>query len=137
MELRELIVQSELHVLPQILDFIRQACQQAGLSDRATFACELAADEACTNIIEHAYAGRADGDIRIACWAAHGQFIIQFNDHGAAFDPTAIHSPALDAELEARPVGRLGMHFMRTLMDDVSYEFDLVTGNRLTLSKRL
>lgn len=137
MELRELVVSSELHVLPQILDFIRQACQQAGLSDRATFACELAADEACTNIIEHAYAGRADGAIRIACWAAHGQFTIQLNDHGAAFDPTVIHPPTLDAELEDRPVGRLGMHFMRTLMDEVRYDFDPVVGNLLTMSKRL
>jgi serine/threonine-protein kinase RsbW len=137
MEIVELTVSSDLDGLPQVIDFVRQACMVAGLPDNAIFACELATDEACTNIIEHAYGGRSDGVIRVSCWTENGAFVVQFYDQGAAFDPTQIREPLLTEELAQRPLGGLGMHFMRSLMDEVRFEFDPVAGNVLTMTKRL
>jgi serine/threonine-protein kinase RsbW len=133
----ELVVSSSLDALPQVIDFVRQVCLQAGLADQASFACELATDEACTNIIEHAYAGRSDGVIRVACWQADDAFIVQLHDQGAAFDPAAVREPPLTDDLAGRPLGGLGMHFMRSLMDEVRFDFDPVTGNTVTMTKRL
>ena len=92
METAELTVSSDLDGLPQVIDFVRQACTAAGLSDNAVFACELATDEACTNIIEHAYGGRSDGVIRVTCWTEPGAFVVQFHDQGIAFDPSRFAS---------------------------------------------
>jgi anti-sigma regulatory factor (Ser/Thr protein kinase) len=136
MATEELTVSSDLDSLPQVIDFVRQASVAAGLAEKAVFACELATDEACTNIIEHAYAGRSDGMIRVACWAENGAFVVQFHDQGAAFDPTQIQEPQLTENLAERPLGGLGVHFMRSLMDEVRFEFDPVTGNKLTMTKR-
>jgi len=136
MQIEELTVSSDLDGLPQVIDFVRQASLVAGLSDDAVFACELATDEACTNIIEHAYAGRSDGVIRVCCWTENGAFVVQFHDQGVAFDPTRIREPLLTEELAQRPLGGLGMHFMRSLMDEVRFEFDPVAGNMLTMTKR-
>jgi len=136
MEIEKLTVSSDLDDLPQVIDFVRQASMEAGLPEKAVFACELATDEACTNIIEHAYAGRSDGVIRVSCWTENGAFVVQFHDQGVAFDPTQIREPLLPEELAQRPLGGLGMHFMRSLMDEVRFEFDPVAGNMLTMTKR-
>lgn len=136
MAIEELTISSDLDGLPQVIDFVRQASMAAGLPEKAVFACELATDEACTNIIEHAYAGRSDGVIRVSCWTENGAFVVQFHDQGVAFDPTQIQEPLLTEELAERPLGGLGMHFMRSLMDEVRFEFDPVTGNKLTMTKR-
>jgi anti-sigma regulatory factor (Ser/Thr protein kinase) len=136
MEIEKLTVSSDLDDLPQVIDFVRQASMEAGLPEKAVFACELATDEACTNIIEHAYAGRSDGVIRVSCWTENGAFVVQFHDQGVAFDPTQIREPLLTEELAQRPLGGLGMHFMRSLMDEVRFEFDPVAGNMLTMTKR-
>ena len=136
MESVELTVSSDLDGLPQVIDFVRQACTAAGLSDNAVFACELATDEACTNIIDHAYGGRSDGVIRVACWTEPGAFVVQFHDQGVAFDPSKIREPLLNEVLADRPLGGLGMHFMRSLMDEVRFDFDPIQGNMLTMTKR-
>lgn len=137
METEALIVPSTLDVLPQVIDYVRQSCLAAGLSDKDVFACELATDEACTNIIEHAYGGRGDGLIRVACWVEQDAFVVQFHDRGAAFDPTAIDDPVLTDELSDRPLGGLGVHFMRSLMDEVRFEFDAAEGNTLTMTRQV
>lgn len=136
MEIAELTVNSDLDGLPQVIDFVRQACMAAGMSDDAIFACELATDEACTNIIEHAYDGRDDGLIRVSCWVDAGVFVVQFLDQGATFDPSKVREPLLTEVLADRPLGGLGMHFMRSLMDEVRFDFDPVAGNLLTMTKR-
>ena len=135
MQPQKLTVSSALHDLPRVIDFVRQCCRAAGLSEDAGFACELAADEACSNIMEHAYSGRSDGVIHVACWVTETSFMLRFRDYGRAFDPAHVQKPILDADLTDRPVGKLGMHIMRTIMDDVCYEFDAAEGNTLTMSK--
>lgn len=137
METEALVVHSTLDALPQVIDFVRQACLEAGLSDKDVFACELATDEACTNIVEHAYRGHSDGVIRVACWSESGTFVVQFHDRGQAFDPAAIEDPMLTEDLLDRPLGGLGVHFMRSLMDEVRFEFDASEGNTLTMTKRI
>ena len=137
MTVDELVVSSALDVLPQVIGFVRQASLQAGLPERAVFACELATDEACTNIIEHAYAGRSDGTIRVACWSDGDEFVVQLHDQGVAFVPGAVREPPLTQDLAARPLGGLGIYFMRSLMDEVRFDFDPMAGNTLTMTKRI
>jgi serine/threonine-protein kinase RsbW len=56
-------------------------------------------------------------------------------DDGIAFDPLKVPPPDLTADLGSRPIGGLGVHFVKTLMDEVAYRRD---GNRnvLTMRKR-
>jgi len=60
---------------------------------------------------------------------------IQVHDTGRPFDPRAVRAPDLEAPLERRETGGLGLHFMRSIMDEVRFEFDQ-DGNRLTMVKR-
>lgn len=137
MDPQELVISSDLANLPRVLDFVRARCIAAGLSDDAVFACELATDEACTNVIEHAYLGRRSGEIRITCYLNGDHFVVRLHDHGQPFDPAQVAAPTLSGSLSERDVGGLGLHFMRSLMDEVRFEFDQEVGNTLTMVKRI
>lgn len=132
----ELLVTSDLGQLPRVLDFVRAACTEAGMDEDEVFACELATDEACANIMEHAYDGRRDGEILVHCWAADGRVFIRFHDTGRRFEPSEIESPVFTDNLQERQIGGLGLHFMRSLMDEVIFDFG-ETGNTVIMSKRI
>ena len=132
-EPNELVVASDLQELPRVINHVRQACVDAGLSDDTVFACELATDEACTNIIEHAYQGRDNGEIRVSCVCLADRFVIRFHDWGQPFVPEEVEAPRLTLELSERSTGGLGLHFMRSMMDEVHFEFDPQQGNVLTM----
>lgn len=125
-----------------ICEFVVEGARVAGLDDGAIFHVELACDEACTNIIEHAYGGEDIGDIEVHWWVNSDYFAVSLYDNGRSFNPKDIASPDFsDFSATSAPndlqVGGLGIHFMRTLMDEVRYTFDPVKGNTLTMMKQL
>lgn len=130
----ELTVPAHFENLALIGEFIVSVARRAGLDDQSVFNVQLACDEACTNVIEHA-CGEDGGPIRISCTLRTDSLEIQIHDTGKPFDPAAVQEPDLDAPLEEREAGGLGLFFMRSVMDDVRFEFD-ESGNRLTMVKR-
>ena len=122
--------------LDLIREFVGQAAQDAGLPDKAVYGVQLATDEACSNIIEHAYAGMSDQQIEVVCNVHPDSLTIILRDHGRRFDPSLVPAPVLSGSVEDREIGGLGLHFIRKLMDEVIYESDPQAGNVLTLIKR-
>ncbi len=132
----ELEVESEMENLPVINDFVSGALAELGVDPANTYKVQLAIDEACTNVIKHAYSGEA-GPLALVIELVGTDLIITIGDIGKPFDPGTVPPPDLDADVEQRRIGGLGIYFMKTLMDEVSYRFDALTGNRLTMRKRL
>lgn len=118
-----------------ICDFVVEGANQSGLLQSEIFHIELACDEACCNIIEHAYGGDCKGDINVAWQATDTYFIVILKDNGRPFDPDNIPKPPKQPEnLEDIKVGGLGLHFIHNLMDEVEFKFDN-TGNVLIMKK--
>jgi anti-sigma regulatory factor (Ser/Thr protein kinase) len=90
----------------------------------------LAIDEALTNIIRHAYQG-GPGKMTVSVAANDDKIEIVLEDQGAKFDPTLVPSP----ELPRHRPGGLGVHFIRTIMDQMIYDDQYPSGNRLRLIK--
>jgi serine/threonine-protein kinase RsbW len=122
--------------LAEIADFVRQAAKTAGLKDFAIYAVETAVDEACSNIIEHAYQGEGIGIIECSVKTDKQGLTIVLKDFGQPFSPKSIPDPNTKAPLEDRPAHGLGLYFMRELMDEVHFAFNEDQGNVLTLVKR-
>ncbi|WKZ35576.1 MAG: ATP-binding protein [Anaerolineales bacterium] len=122
--------------LDEIRDFVAQAARAGGFSEKVIYSLQLAADEAASNIIEHAYAGVADASLRVSCDMQDDEIVITMHDTGISFDPSRVKQPNLQADLSERQIGGLGVYLMRKLMDDVRYESDSKTGNVLTMTKR-
>lgn len=121
--------------LDEIRDFIAQVARQSGFADKEVYSLQLAADEAASNIIEHAYEGIGTGSIGISCEMHEDSLIIIMQDQGKAFDPSKVRHPNLKADLSARQIGGLGVYLMRKLMDEVHYK-STGKNNTLTLIKR-
>lgn len=118
-------------------DFVVEGAETAGFDADEVFRIQLACDEACTNIIEHAYGKEDAGPITVTWQKKKGAFIIELRDNGHPFQPEDIPSPSVPDspdEVDDLKVGGLGLHFMRTLMDEVSFSFDK-NGNRLVMTK--
>jgi serine/threonine-protein kinase RsbW len=118
----ELDIEGELANLSVIGDFIADSMRNFGLDDRKIFKVQMAVDEACTNIINYGYTAEV-GMINISCRRRDEDVMVVIKDTGKPFDPTSVPPPDLDANLEEREIGGLGVYFMKTLVDEVKYEF--------------
>jgi len=101
-----------------------QADVEAFLDDAldaaATFRLTMALEEIVANVADHAVP--ADGVVAVAVAVDAGVVAVEISDAGAPFDPfTAAPAPSLDADLDDRPIGGLGVHLVRTLVDEVGY----------------
>ncbi len=122
--------------LAVIGDFVSAAAARAGLDARAVYHVQTAVDEAVANIIYHAYDFEGQGPIELTCETRAGAFVVTIVDYGNPFDPSAVPAPNVNAQLNERKEGGLGMFLMHKLMDDVRHEFR-DRHNVLTMVKRL
>jgi serine/threonine-protein kinase RsbW len=120
--------------LPRIMQFVDSVFSEAEVDAAAWFDLELAIEEACANVIEHAYEGEG-GAYRLTLTVRGSDLIITLVDHGTSFNPAEITAPELDLPLDERPIGGLGLHLMKLLMDEVSFSFG-DEGNVLRMTKR-
>ncbi|MDZ7316619.1 MAG: ATP-binding protein [candidate division KSB1 bacterium] len=121
---------------PALLSAMRTAvasvCEWAGFDQRTTGRIVLALDEACTNIIKHAYKMQNDQRISIICRITPGKLVFILEDDGEPADIKKIKSRPLN---EIRP-GGLGVYLINSVMDKVRYKAGKVKGNRLYMHIR-
>jgi serine/threonine-protein kinase RsbW len=121
--------------LAKITQFVSQAAQSTGLNKKELYEVLLAVEEACANIIDHAYKGEGRGEIDLTCEPIEEGFRVILRDQGQPFDPDAIPNPDFSVPLEDLKPGGAGLFLMRKLMDDVSFDFGTSAGNVLTMTK--
>lgn len=130
----ELIIPGQLQYLPLVSACVREFCRwtpELSNHERAVYNVQLAVQEAATNIVEHAYEGRLDGRVKFIL-RAHGACLeIEISDQGKGFDFDAVPLPTL-SEMQERGYG---VFLIKSLVDNVSYRSDPVTGNCLHLIK--
>ena len=134
MRMSEIRFPASFEYLDEIREYVGHAAHAGGFTDKDVYSIQLAADEAVSNVIEHAYEGIPDAFFELTCIYENNRLIITLVDHGKSFDLTKVAEPDLKADLSKRKIGGLGIYLMRKLMDEVSYK---VTnkGNILTLIK--
>ncbi|MEW5871798.1 MAG: ATP-binding protein [Chloroflexota bacterium] len=123
--------------IPEMHAFVEAVCREHALPGNTCHHLMLAIEEACANIIEHGYAGMEPGSIRVKMRVEPRRVVVTVTDRGWSFDPTGCPPPDLESDCEHRPIGGLGIYFMKQLMDEVRYRSDRRGGNRLTLVKYL
>jgi len=132
----ELEVDSKLESLAIINDSIAKMMKGIAAGERSILEVQMAVDEACTNIIKHAYS-EEKGTITLICELVNDELTVAIRDRGKPFDPSSVPGPDFHADLNKRRIGGLGIYFMRRMMDKVSYSFDAQRGNELTMRKKL
>jgi serine/threonine-protein kinase RsbW len=134
---KKLVVKGKTENLAKIRMFIQEIASSVGFKQESIDNMMLAVDEACTNIIKHAYKASPDGEINIKIKYEDKKLIITIIDYGKSFTPDLIPEPDIQEYYKQHKVGGLGMYLMRTLMDDVKYISIPGKYNQVLLSKSL
>ena len=118
-----LTLSAQFENLERVRSFATRYAEVYGLGPEDVYSVKLAVDEAFTNIVEHAYGGECDEEIECTCQITEEGLVISLRDCGYPFDPNKVPDPDLEAELQDREVGGLGLYFIRQLMDKVEFQF--------------
>ncbi|MDD3518182.1 MAG: ATP-binding protein [Chromatiales bacterium] len=133
----EVIIANRLDEIPRLAEAIEAYCETANVSLKAIYNLNLALDELITNLVSYGYDDGGRHDIVVRVNVTDDRLTAEMIDDGKPFDPLQdAPNPPLDASLDERPIGGLGLYFVRTLMDDVRYSRE-DSRNRLVLTKRL
>ena len=108
--------------LTRLQAFADEFAQECGLPDDERSRLLVILEELFTNAVTHGHGPHsADGNITVALGWRTGRLRISFIDDGPPFDPLAFGAPDLDAAGEERPIGGLGIHLVRSLVDQARY----------------
>ena len=118
----QLHVPSSTENLAMIRDFVASIGQRAGMDQEDLAKLELAVDEACANVIEHAYGSDATREVTVKATLDAESVQIEIVDTGKGFDPSKVEQSKLDQLISKRKSGGLGMRLIQTLMDEVQYQ---------------
>lgn len=119
---RSLTLQNDIQQVPQLSEWIEEVCEAVGFDAATTMQMNLAMEEAVVNVMSYAYPKGTVGDINILAQANDVRLKFTIIDSGSPFDPTAHQETDTTLSLEERPIGGLGIHLVRQLMDSINYE---------------
>ncbi|MBR5034311.1 MAG: SpoIIE family protein phosphatase [Bacteroidales bacterium] len=122
--------------ISKIEDFINGIATDVNLDKSVASKINLAIEEAVTNVVKYAYPDDTVGTIDVSAVGQPGLLTFTIADSGTPFDPTQNPEPDLQASVQERPIGGLGIHLVRTIMDSVQYEYR-DGKNILTLTKNI
>lgn len=132
-----LAVPSSTENLAMIRDFVASVGHMAGLGPKDLGQVELAVDEACANVIEHAHGKDSSKEVTIRAIYDDAEVRISVVDTGDAWDPGAIEPKELQQLVSARKSGGLGMRIIKSVMDEVQYHIIPGEKNELLMVKKL
>lgn len=128
-------IPSQTENLEIIRSFVGHIARRVGFADEDATKIEMAVDEACSNVIKHAYERDARQPIDIVIKIDYDKLTVVVTDHGKGFDPSSIKMPDMKEYLAELRVGGLGIYLMRTLMDEVAYDIKPGVRNQVKMVK--
>lgn len=103
--------------------FLEEAGEEFGLSTAFMMSLNLVLEEAVSNIIFYAYAGKEVEDaVDLTLILEEGVLTVVVKDHGIPFDPTLREEPDVTLPAEERPIGGLGIFLIKNIMDEIFYQ---------------
>ena len=129
-------LKNDIEQVPQLADFVDMVCEELDFDPSLAIQMNLAIEEAVVNVMSYAYPAGVLGNVNIEAQANEERLKFTITDNGIPFDPTAKAEVDTTLSAEDRPIGGLGIHLVRQLMDSINYE--RIDGkNILTLRKKL
>jgi serine/threonine-protein kinase RsbW len=141
-----LLIQTPGHgsYLAYIRAIVGDLARKVGFDEGEVAKIEMAVDEACSNVVRHAYSPnkewcwqQRDPEIRLDLRVEDGRLTIEINDHGQRFDFANYRPARMEDHLREMKTGGYGIPIMRNFMDEVQYSSNDQTGNTVRMVKYL
>lgn len=124
-------------LLAMVRDKVRDCMDQAGVEERIVHQVVLAADEAVTNVITHAYDNDGVSEVEVDVAVENGKVELIIRDQAEIFDPTEFALPDIDQHVKSGKKRGLGIFLMRKIMDEVTHRVVDGNVNELVLVKHI
>lgn len=131
----KLKIYSKTESLVEVRNFVSEAALNFGFDEETANKIVLAVDEACTNIIKHAYKYVPDKIIEIEVRPNSEKFEVKLTDYGISFDPRVVKTPNIKSSIMKYRKGGLGMYLMKSLVDKVEYNMNQNRRNTVRIIK--
>jgi serine/threonine-protein kinase RsbW len=119
-----------------IREAVSKIAAQAGFDTDDVSKIELAVDEACANVIKHAYdKGNSKKLIEVLIKIDKNKLMVVVTDKGKGFNPSDIKLPKMREYLKEMRVGGLGIYLIETLMDKVNFDLKPGIKNQVKMIK--
>jgi anti-sigma regulatory factor (Ser/Thr protein kinase) len=137
MAVHQIVLADDVGEIPRLNEWVEEVLTAEGVAAPIVFKMTLALEEAVVNVINHAFDGvAAPHRIILSLEVMPDRVRAELVDNGREFDPAAAPAPDLTSPLDERPVGGLGLHLIRSMVDRVDYRRD-GDENRLAIEKNL
>ena len=133
---KSIVLPNDINEVPRLNTFVDAVCETVGFNPAVTMQMNLAIEEAVVNVMNYAYPRGTKGDVTIEAISNDMRLKFTIIDSGAPFDPTVQADVDTTLSAQERPIGGLGIHLMRQIMDSINYE-RVDNFNVLTLRKKL
>ena len=134
---RRIIMKNEMTEVARLRSFFFSVCREYHIDDETAKTLYLALEEWVANVIGYAYPKGIRGHVEVTADVKDDVMTLVIKDHGTAFDPTQHAEVDIEAGLDERAIGGLGIHLVRTIMDSVEYQRTADGYNRLTMKSKL
>jgi anti-sigma regulatory factor (Ser/Thr protein kinase) len=134
--MKHLTLPNDIETIPQLNEFIDGFCEERGIGMNVSMRLNLAIEEAVVNVMNYAYPKGMVGYVDIDVEADEKIITFVISDTGMPFDPTRKADADVTLSVEERPIGGLGIHLVRQIIDEISYRY-ADHKNILTLRKKL
>ena len=128
--MKKIVLMASMDKFGELREFIYAEMEPPYFTDQIRTEIELIVDEVFSNIASYAYES-VNGSVAVYIEADENKIAIKFEDTGKAFNPLEFSEPDLDTLLSDRDIGGLGIHFAKTIMDELTYDY---AGNKNILS---
>lgn len=115
------VLKNDLAEIARLSESVDEIGRHHGISVEALYAVNLALDEILTNVISYGYADEGDHEICVRLSIASGEVAAEIEDDARPFNPLEAPTPDVNAPLREKPLGGLGIHLARTMMDAMAY----------------
>lgn len=113
---------NELESIDHVNEAFNTFAERHAIPDGARRTFNIAFDDLINNIVSYGYDDAEQHRIHVEVALDGSTLQATLIDDGTPFDPFAMDSPDLEAELDERRIGGLGVHLVRTMMDECTYE---------------
>jgi anti-sigma regulatory factor (Ser/Thr protein kinase) len=118
----EVVIRNETGEMSKVTAALEAFGEKHELSPKDAYHFDLAFDEVLVNVISYAYEAPGEHQITVRMWIGGGRVTAEVIDDGKPYDPlTQAPEPDLDADIDDRRIGGLGVHLVKTFMDHVEY----------------